>query len=121
MSDARKMASDLSISLQRVFRGFAMGAIAGITIGSLMGFSKTVNRVLGSLVSILRPVPMLDWIPILILWLGIQEDSKTAVIFIGSFWPILLNTIQGIQSTDQKLLEVAQILEKNKLVMIFRV
>lgn len=116
-----KMVTDLSISLQRVFRGFAMGAISGIVVGSMMGFSKTVNRVLGSLVSILRPVPMLAWIPILILWLGIQEDSKTAVIFIGSFWPVLLNTIQGIQSTDKKLLEVAEILEKNKFSMIWNV
>lgn len=116
-----KMARDLSISLQRVFRGFLLGATSGIIIGSLMGFSKTIYRVLGSLVSILRPVPMLAWIPILILWLGIQEDSKTAVIFIGSFWPVLLNTIHGIQSTDQKLLEVAQILEKSKLRLILQV
>ena len=109
-----QMAEDLSISMLRVLRGFALGACAGIVIGCLMGFSRTINKMLGSLVSILRPVPMLAWIPLFILWLGIGENSKTAVIFIGSFWSVLLNTIHGIQSTDPKLLEVAQILRKNR-------
>lgn len=116
-----KMAEDLLISIQRVLRGFALGAVAGIVIGSIMGFSETCNRVLGSLVNILRPVPMLAWIPLLILWLGIQEPSKTAVIFIGSFWSVLLNTTHGIQSTDTKLLEEARILEKSQLSIILQV
>ena len=109
-----QMAEDLSISMLRVLRGFGLGAVCGIIIGSLMGFSKTANKVLGSLVSILRPVPMLAWVPLFILWLGIGESSKTAVIFIGSFWSVLLNTIHGIQSTGTKLLEVAYILKKSK-------
>ena len=109
-----QMAEDLSISMLRVLRGFGLGAVCGIIIGSLMGFSKTANKVLGSLVSIRRPVPMLAWVPLFILWLGIGESSKTAVIFIGSLWSVLLNTIHGIQSTDPKLLEVAYILKKSK-------
>lgn len=116
-----KLWTDMSISFIRVLRGFALGALLGMVIGSLMGFSATVNRVLGTMVSILRPIPMLAWIPILILWLGIGESSKTAVIFIGSFWSVLLNTIHGIQSTDVKLLEVARVLEKKRSVFIFKV
>ena len=116
-----KMAEDLLISIQRVLRGFSLGAVAGIILGGIMGFSKTCNRIFGSLVNILRPVPMLAWIPLLILWLGIQESSKTAVIFIGSFWPVLLNTTHGIQSTDTKLLEEARILEKSPLCIVLQV
>lgn len=116
-----KLWADMSISFLRVLRGFALGAILGVVIGGVMGFSATMNRVLSTLVNILRPIPMLAWIPILILWLGIGENSKTAVIFIGSFWSVLLNTIQGIQSTDPKLLEVARVLEKNHSVLIFKV
>lgn len=116
-----KMAEDLLISIHRVLRGFCLGASAGVALGCVMGFSKTMNRIMGSLVSILRPVPMLAWIPLLILWLGIQEPSKTAVIFIGSFWSVLLNTIHGIQSTDTKLLEEARILEKGRLSIICQV
>lgn len=116
-----KLWQDMSVSILRVLRGFALGAICGTVIGSLMAFSPILNRIAGTMVSILRPIPMLAWIPILILWLGIGESSKTAVIFIGSFWPILLNTIHGIQSTDPKLLEVARILEKKQSVLIFKV
>lgn len=116
-----KLWRDMSISILRVLRGFALGAVCGMVIGSLMAFSPTLNRIAGTMVSILRPIPMLAWIPIVILWLGIGESSKTAVIFIGSFWPILLNTIHGIQSTDAKLLEVARILEKKRSVLIFKV
>ena len=116
-----QMAEDLSISMLRVLRGFGLGAVSGIVIGCIMGFSKTINKILGSLVSILRPVPMLAWIPLFILWLGIGENSKTAVIFIGSFWSVLLNTIHGIQSTDPKLLEVAQILKKSRMQIITNV
>ena len=112
--ESGKLWRDMSISILRVLRGFACGALGGT-------FSKTVNRILGTMVSILRPIPMLAWIPILILWLGIGENSKTAVIFIGSFWPVLLNTIHGIQSTDPKLLEVARILEKKRSVLIWKV
>lgn len=116
-----QMASDLGISLLRVLRGFALGAVTGVVIGCVMGFSRTVNKMLGSLVSILRPVPMLAWIPLFILWLGIGENSKTAVIFLGSFWSVLLNTIHGIQSTDPKLLEVARILKKNRWQVVTKV
>ncbi|MCC8060543.1 MAG: ABC transporter permease [Clostridiales bacterium] len=116
-----KLWKDMSISIIRVLRGFLVGAVAGIFLGALMGFFPPINRVASTLVSIFRPIPMLAWIPIFILWLGIGEPSKTAVIFIGSFWSVLLNTIHGIQSTDPKLLEVARILEKPRLTIIFKI
>jgi sulfonate transport system permease protein len=116
-----KLQDHLIVSLGRVLKGFAAGAISGIAIGSIMGLSKTMNRVLGSLVGILRPIPMIAWIPLLILWMGIDESSKVTVIVIGSFWPILINTIHGIQTVDNKLLEVATILEKNKWEVITKV
>lgn len=119
--ESGKLWTDMSISFIRVLRGFALGAILGVLIGGLMGFSAVMNRVLSTMVNILRPIPMLAWIPIFILWLGIGEKSKTAVIFIGSFWSVLLNTIQGIQSTDPKLLEVARVLEKDHRTLIFKV
>ncbi len=112
---------NLSVSFLRVLKGFALGAVFGIIIGTVMGLSKSINKILSSLVGILRPIPMIAWIPMLILWLGIGEKSKVAVIFIGSFWPILLNTITGILSVDSKLLEVATVFEKNKLEILGKV
>jgi len=116
-----KLITNLLISLSRVFKGYLLGALIGIILGTIMGISRGINRVLSSLVSIFRPIPMIAWIPLLILGLGIGEESKVAVILIGSLWPVLLNTISGILSVDNKLLEVAKTLEKNKINILVNV
>lgn len=116
-----KLQSELWASILRVVKGFAIGAVAGLVVGILMGLFSGIYRVLNSLVSIIRPIPMIAWVPILILWTGIGEASKIAVIAIGAFWPVLLNTIHGIQSTDKKLLEVGYLLEKNKYVTLTKI
>lgn len=119
--ESGKLVENLVISLFRVFRGFILGALAGVTIGIIMGLSRPINKILSSLVSIFRPIPMIAWIPLLILGLGIGEESKVAVIFIGTLWPVLLNTISGILSVDTKLIEVSRVLEKNKIEMLTKV
>jgi sulfonate transport system permease protein len=116
-----RLLSNLSVSAIRVLRGFAIGASAGLILGILMGLSKWVNGFLGSLVGILRPIPMIAWLPLLILWLGIGDGSKNAIIAIGTFWSVLLNTISGIQSVDPKLKEVAAILEKKPGTVLLKV
>jgi sulfonate transport system permease protein len=116
-----KLGQGLLVSGLRVIKGFVVGAVIGIVLGVLMGLSKTLNKILSSLVSIFRPIPMIAWIPLLIMWLGIGEESKVAVIIIGALWPVLLNTISGILSVDKKLLEVAQVLEKGKKEILFNV
>lgn len=117
----KKLFINLGINIWRVVQGFLIGSILGLILGTLMGLFAKVNRILNSLVGILRPVPMIAWIPLLILWIGIGEGSKVAVIIIGTFWPVLLNTIQGIKSTDVKLLEVATILEKKRWIVLAKV
>ncbi|MBO6127447.1 MAG: ABC transporter permease [Pseudobutyrivibrio sp.] len=119
--ESGKLVENLVISLFRVFRGFILGALAGVAIGIIMGLSRPINKILSSLVSIFRPIPMIAWIPLLILGLGIGEESKVAVIFIGTLWPVLLNTISGILSVDTKLIEVSRVLEKNKIEMLTKV
>lgn len=119
--ESGKLVENLVISLSRVFRGFILGALAGVAIGIIMGLSRPINKILSSLVSIFRPIPMIAWIPLLILGLGIGEESKVAVIFIGTLWPVLLNTISGILSVDTKLIEVSRVLEKNKIEMLTKV
>lgn len=109
-----KLGNGLLVSGIRVIKGFGIAVVIGVTLGVIMGQFKILNKILSSLISIFRPVPMIAWIPLLILWLGIGEDSKVAVIIIGATWPILLNTIAGILSVDKKLLEVAQVNEKSR-------
>jgi sulfonate transport system permease protein len=111
----------LLVSAFRVVKGFLIGGGVGLVLGVLCGLSNTWNDVLSSLIGILRPIPMIAWIPILILLLGIDEGSKIALIAIGTFWPVLLNTSRGIRNTDKKLLEVGIILEKSRSQMLTKV
>ncbi|MBC2582710.1 ABC transporter permease [Clostridium sp. DJ247] len=111
----------LAISILRVFKGYALGAFLGITFGVLIGLFKYAEKSLNLVIGFLRPIPIVAWVPVLILWMGIDEASKVTVIAIGSFWPILINTIYGIKNTDKKYLEVSQILEKNKFDVLIKV
>lgn len=116
-----KLQEHLLISFERVLKGFCLGTVLGILVGTIMAFSEFFNRFLNSLVGILRPIPMIAWIPIFILWFGIGELTKVSIITLGTFWPVLLNTIQGIKSVNSKLLEVAKILKKDQRTIIFKV
>jgi sulfonate transport system permease protein len=121
MSDNGKYLKNVSASLTRVFEGYLIGAALGLLIGTLIGLYKNINRALVAVIGILRPIPPIALIPIFILWLGIGETSKITVIAIGSFWPVLLNTIQGIQEADTKLLELANVFGKSKTVIFFKI
>lgn len=112
------LAENILVSIGRVLKGFLLGASLGIVIGIAMGLSRVVYSLLQSIVGTFRPIPMIAWIPLFILWIGIGDELKVAVIALGSFWSVLLNTIHGIQSVDPKLLEVATALEKSKWVVL---
>jgi sulfonate transport system permease protein len=112
---------NLKVSFLRVLEGFALGAGLGIVLGLAMGLSSRMERALSLLTGLLRPVPTIAWIPLLILWLGIGEGSKVVVIAVGSFWPVLLNVIQGVRGTDPRYLEVARMLEKGRWTLLTRV
>ncbi|WP_455714696.1 ABC transporter permease [Anaerosporobacter sp.] len=111
----------LIISVVRVLEGFLLGGGLGVILGIIIGLFRTAEDIMSALVGILRPIPPIACVPILILWLGIAEGSKIAVIAIGSFWPVLLNTIHGIKSADTKLLEVAKTFEKNKMQILWHI
>jgi sulfonate transport system permease protein len=116
-----KFMKNIEASMGRVIKGYLVGAILGLLIGTLIGLYKNVNRALVAVIGILRPIPPIALIPFFILWLGIGETAKVTVIAIGSFWPVLLNTMQGISEADEKLLELAHVLGKNKLVIFFKI
>lgn len=100
------------ISLGRLLGGFLLGSTLGVLAGSLVGLSKLFERLLAPTMQFLAPVPPVAWIPLLIILLGIGESSKIALITIGVFFVIFVNTFQGIRGADQKLVEVAQVYEK---------
>ncbi|HWR31186.1 MAG TPA: ABC transporter permease [Negativicutes bacterium] len=112
---------NLGISIVRVAQGFVIGAGLGILVGVQVGLVKKVRTSTSLLFGVLRPIPVIAWIPVLILWMGIDEGSKITVIAIGSFWTMLVSVIQGIRNVDKKYLEVATILEKNQFTLLTKV
>lgn len=101
----------LGISLLRVLEGFAVAGLAGLALGVGIGLSKTLDRLTDLTVQLLKPIPPIAWIPLAILWFGIGEAGKVYIIFLGAFFPILVNTIDGIRQTDHRYVELARILE----------
>ena len=116
-----KLGQGLLISFQRVIVGFLIASVIGIVLGFLMGLFVPVNKMLSSLVNILRPIPVIALIPIFIIILGIGEPANISIIIIGALWPILLNTLAGVLSVDRKLLEVAYVYRISKRKVIFKI
>jgi len=112
---------NLIASLRRVGIGYILGAALGILFGIIIGFFPIAEKLSTIMVGIFRPIPALACIPLLILALGIGEESKIAVIMIGSFWPVLLNTIQGIRGVDEKLIQLGNVMEKSRREIIFKI
>jgi len=94
----------------RVLVGFAAGSVAGLALGILMGIKDLLRRTLGPLLALLYPIPALGWLPLLMLWIGVNELLPMAVVFICSFFPVLYNTMTGIRQVDRELIAAARVL-----------
>lgn len=94
-------------TLTQVFLGLIISAVVAIPLAILMGWSTKVEGLMSLIVGILRPIPPIAWIPFAILWFGIGLTSSIFIIFIGSVFPILINTIDGVKRIDPVLTEAA--------------
>ena len=97
-------------SLTRVLIGFCAGSIAGLAVGIIMGWKDVINKSLHPIISLLYPIPTLGWLPLLMLWIGINEMLPITLIFICSFFPVLYNTVTGIRNVDKDYVRVARTL-----------
>jgi NitT/TauT family transport system permease protein len=97
-------------SLVRVLIGFCAGSIAGIAVGMIMGWVENINKALHPIISLFYPIPALGWLPLLMLWIGINEMLPITIIFICSFFPVLYNTVTGIRNVDKQYIQVARTL-----------
>jgi sulfonate transport system permease protein len=98
----------LQASLTRVVLGYLAGAAAGLTLGSLVGLSAIVRTLLGPTVAAFRTVPSLAWVPLLLLWFGIDETPKILLVAIGGFFPIYTTTASALSHVDAQLVEVGR-------------
>ncbi len=90
----------------RVALGFVFGAVVATLTGVATGRSAKVRSLLDPTLQALRSIPSLAWVPLFLLWLGIGEESKVALIAVGAFFPVYLNLESGIRATDPRLVEV---------------
>lgn len=111
---------DTAYSLARVISAWLLSAVVAIPLGLLMGSSLRLERIVNPFVELLRPISPLAWIPMAILWFGIGESGKIFVVFIGTFFPILLSTIAGVKGVDPVLLHAGQVFGCTNRLLLFR-
>lgn len=95
-------------SSQRVFLGFALAAVVAVPLGILMGVWWPAKALMDPFISLLRPLPSITWIPLTMLWLGIGESQKVAIVFMGSWIYILLYTLESTKRVDPLLVRAAR-------------
>ena len=97
--------SAMAVSVQRVAVGLGLGAVAGVGLGLLSGLLRIGEDLIDAVMQMLRAVPFAGLIPLLIVWLGIDEAVKVALIALAAAFPLYLNTFAGIRGVDEQLIE----------------
>ena len=133
------LVENMGISLTRVACGFFLAVTVAVPLGILMGYYRSVERIFESTIESLRPIPPLAWVPLILAWFGIRgladwfpdmnnnfilggiQFSMIMIILIGSFFPILLNTIHGVRSVPVIFVESARTLGGKGISIFFKV
>lgn len=111
----RQMQSDdvllpsLGVSLARASTGLLLGGGLGLALGLLVGLTRNAENLLDATFQMIRTLPHLALVPLFLIWFGIGEEAKVALVALGSFFPLYLNTFKAIRGIDSRLLELAHI------------
>lgn len=116
-----QLSHDVFVSLLRVVKGFSIAAVLGIFLGLLMGVSETIKRFFVLPFNSIRQIPIIAWIPLIILWCGIGELSKVVIIVLGAFFPVLVNTIFGITQVPKGYIEVGRMFRLSRWKMFTKI
>src|SRR5215218_6127601 len=111
----------ITVTLSRVAAGFGLGVIAGTVLGAISGYWGLARRLLDPTVQALRAIPSIAWVPLFILWLGIFETSKVALIAVGVFFPVYLGVMGAILDVDRKIVEVGRIFRLSGPALVRRI
>jgi taurine transport system permease protein len=104
----------IGISMLRILVGFALGCILGIPLGIGMGLSSIVRGIFDPLIELYRPVPPLAFIPIIIIWLGIGDQGKIALLFLAAFSVMVISARAGTKSVTVEKIQAAYSLGANR-------
>lgn len=113
--------SDILHSLRRMFFGYALAALFGISLGLLMGTSTLASKLLNPLIMMIYPIPKAALMPILMIWLGVGDASKILVIFLGASLPVIYHAWQGAKSVQTTVVWSAAAMGMGKTGRLFRI
>lgn len=116
-----ELARHIAYTMARVLAGFLIGALSATLLAGITGSTPLVRQLLDPSIQALRSIPSMAWVPLFLLWMGIHESSKIALISVGVFFPVYLNLLSGILTADRKLVEVGQVFKLDKLQLVRRV
>lgn len=118
-AQSKTFVTNVTVSCRRILLGFTIAALLAVPLGLLMGRYRLLRELVFPITEVIRPVPAIAWVPMSIMLWPTNEESIVFITFLGSFFPILLNTLAGMASVDPVLVRAAQSLgAKNS--MIFR-
>jgi sulfonate transport system permease protein len=121
LARAGELKRHLLATLGRVAVGFGFGTVAGTLLGAVAGYSSLLRRLIDPTLQGLKAVPSIAWIPLFILWLGIFETSKVALIAVGVFFPVYLGVMGAVLSVDRKIVEVGRAFRLSGFAMVRRI
>jgi ABC-type nitrate/sulfonate/bicarbonate transport system permease component len=112
---------NVSVSIVRVAIGFVLAVLIGIPVGLGMALSPLCNNFAEPFVRIFSPIPGIAWVPLAILWFGLGDRAAIFIITLGSIFPIIINTIQGVRDVDRHLVDAARMMGASRMQILRRV
>ena len=108
LAESGQLWPHIAISVQRVLLGFAIGSVVGLAAAGIVGLSRWGDVLLSPTLAAVRAVPSLAWVPLLILWMQIGEESKVTLIAIGAFFPVYTTVASALRHVDPQLVEAGR-------------
>ncbi len=109
------------VSTLRVAQGFLLAVLAGVSLGLVLGMSRTIERFVDPILQVIRPIPITAWLPLSIMWFGLGHRATLFLIFLGAFFPVLINTVTGVKLVDRRLIEAAEMLGTRRRQLFHRI
>jgi ABC-type nitrate/sulfonate/bicarbonate transport system permease component len=116
-----RILSHIGMSLMRVLLGFILGGSAGIVLGVVCGWYVKLGSILRTPIELLRPIPPLAWIPLAIIWLGLDESSKIFIVSLGAFFPLFTNTYKGMITIEPNIIRAGQMLGLKSEKLLYKI
>lgn len=116
-----KLFTALAASLWRDLAGFAIGTTVGLVFGTALGLSRVFEKMVGPTFHTVKQISLFAWIPLISVWFGLGDTAKVVFLSLAAFFPVVLNTFEGIRGVPADLLEVARVLRFTRGQTLWRV